>query len=149
MEIILLEKVRKLGVMGDLVKVKSGFARHFLLPNKKALRATKQNLELFEKQKQIYKENDLKLKTEASILADKMKTNLKLTLIRHAGKNDQLYGSVTARDISEEITKNGFPINRSQVIMKKSIKNIGVHSVIITFHPEIETHIESADMIFV
>jgi large subunit ribosomal protein L9 len=141
-EIILLEKVRKLGLMGDLVKVKSGFARNFLLPNKKALRATKENLEHFKKQKQIYQENNIKLKNEAGILSKKIQEEIKLTLIRHAGRNNQLYGSVTARDISEAITQHGFPINRSQIIMKKAIKTIGIHTVIITLHPEIETNIE-------
>lgn len=142
MEIILLEKVRKLGLMGDLVKVKSGFARNFLLPKKKALRATKENLNFFEKQKKIYKENNLKLKEEAEILSKKIQEETKLILIRHAGKNEQLYGSVTARDISEVITSNGFPIHRSQIILEKSIKTIGTHDILISLHPEIETNVK-------
>merc|ERR1712110_1198184 len=87
------------------------------------LRATKENLNYFEKQKKIYKEN-------------------KLMLIRHAGKNEQLYGSVTARDISEIITSNGFPIHRSQIILEKSIKTIGTHNILISLHPEIETNVK-------
>jgi len=141
-EIILLEKVRNFGLMGDLVKVKSGFARNFLLPKKKALRATKENLLYFEKQKKLYKENNLKLKEEAKVLSEKIQKETKLILIRHAGKNEQLYGSVTARDISEIITSNGFPIHRTQIILEKSIKTIGTHDIIISLHPEIETNIK-------
>jgi large subunit ribosomal protein L9 len=140
-EVILLEKVRKLGLMGDLVNVKSGFARHFLLPKRKALRATKQNIELFKEQKKIFTENNEKLKDEAQILAAKMQVDSNLVLIRHAGKSDHLYGSVTAKDISEVITKSGFTINRSQIIMDKPIKTIGLHDITVTLHPEVETNL--------
>merc|ERR1711981_1301774 len=128
--------------MGEIVNVKSGFARNFLLPKKKALRATKYNINYFEKQKKTYSANNIKLKKEAETLANKIKEEVNLILIRHAGKNDQLYGSVTSKDISEIITKNGFSINRSQIILEKPIKNIGIHDIIINLHPEVETNIK-------
>ena len=140
MEVILLERVRKLGFMGDVVTVKPGFARHFLLPKGKALRATKENLSFFEKQKKQYEANNLKLKSEAESLAKKM-TGAKLVLIRHAGESGHLYGSVASRDIVEAVEKAGFSIDRSQVTLDHPIKDLGIHSVSIALHPEVEVEV--------
>ena len=140
MEIILLERVRKLGFMGDVVTVKPGFARHFLLPKGKALRATKENLAFFEKQKKQYEADNLKLKTEAEALAKKME-GLKLVIIRHAGESGHLYGSVAARDITEAAEKAGFSIDRSQVVLDTPIKMLGIHNATITLHPEVDVDV--------
>ncbi len=140
MEIILLEKVRKLGFMGDVVTVKPGFARHFLLPKGKALRATKENLASFETRKTQYEADNLTLKSEAEALAKKME-GLKLVLIRHAGASGHLYGSVAARDIAEAATKAGFSVDRSQIILDHPIKMLGIHNASISLHPEVETDV--------
>ena len=140
MQIILLERVKKLGFMGDVVNVKPGFARNFLLPQRKALRASKKNLSLFETQKKHYAIENIKLRSEADKIFKKME-KLKIIIIRHAGANGHLYGSVGARDISEAITKSGFSIKRSQVLIDAPIKNIGIHKAIISLHPEVEIKI--------
>lgn len=136
MQIILLERVEKLGQMGDLVTVKPGFARNFLLPQGKALRANKANLERFESEKSQREADNLKLKSEAEAEAKKM-DGLAVSMVRAASEMGQLFGSVTSRDISDAVTEAGFTISRSQVIMEKSIKALGLTDTRIRLHPEV------------
>ena len=135
-QVILLERIERLGQMGDVVNVKPGFARNFLLPQKKALRATKQNLEVFETRKAQLVADNLKRKEEAQKVSEKM-TGLTVSMVRQAGESGQLYGSVTARDIADAVGEAGFTIGRSQVIIDRPIKTIGIHSVRVSLHPEI------------
>jgi large subunit ribosomal protein L9 len=135
-QVILLERIERLGQMGDVVNVKPGFARNFLLPQKKALRATKQNLEVFETRKAQLVADNLKRRDEAAKVAEKM-TGLTVSMVRQAGESGQLYGSVNARDIADAIGEAGFTINRGQVVIDRPIKTIGVHSVRVSLHPEI------------
>jgi large subunit ribosomal protein L9 len=135
-QVILLERIERLGQMGDVVNVKPGFARNFLLPQKKALRATKQNLEVFETRKAQLVVDNLKRRDEAQKVAEKM-TGLTVAMVRQAGESGQLYGSVNARDIAEAVDQAGFTINRAQVVIDRPIKTIGVHSVRVSLHPEI------------
>ena len=136
MEIILLERVEKLGQMGDVVRVKDGYARNFLLPKKKALRATKANKDRFEQQRAQLEAQNLKRKGEAEAVAGKM-TDLKVTLLRQAGESGQLYGSVSARDIADAVTAAGFTIERNQVQLTTPIKATGIHQVRVALHPEV------------
>lgn len=136
MEIILLERVAKLGQMGDVVRVKDGFARNYLLPQKKALRATKENMATFETQRAQLEANNLEQKKEAEAVAEKL-AGKTFVAIRSAGDTGQLYGSVSTRDISEVVTEGGFTIDRRQVIMDKPIKTLGVHETRIALHPEV------------
>jgi large subunit ribosomal protein L9 len=135
-QVILLERIERLGQMGDVVNVKPGFARNFLLPQKKALRATKLNLEVFETRKAQLVADNLKRKEEAEAVAKKM-AGLSVSMVRQAGESGQLYGSVNARDIAEAVEAAGFTINRAQVIIDKPIKTIGIHSVRVSLHPEV------------
>ena len=135
-QVILLERIERLGQMGDVVNVKPGFARNFLLPQKKALRATKQNLEVFETRKAQLVADNLKRRDEAQKVSEKM-TGLTVAMVRQAGESGQLYGSVNARDIADAVDAAGFTINRSQVVIDRPIKTIGVHSVRVALHPEI------------
>ena len=135
-QVILLERVEQLGQMGDVVNVKPGFARNFLLPQKKALRATKQNLEVFEQRKAQLVADNLKRREEAEAVSKKM-TGLTVSMVRQAGESGQLYGSVNARDIAESITAAGFTVARGQIIIDKPIKTISVHSVRVSLHPEV------------
>lgn len=136
MEIILLERIEKLGQMGDVVKVKPGFARNFLLPQKKALRATKANMEVFESQRAQLEAENLKRKEEAEAAAKKVE-GMTVVMIRQAGDSGQLYGSVSARDIAEALTEAGASVNRSQVLLDNTIKVLGLHSVRVRLHPEV------------
>ena len=136
MEIILLERVEKLGQMGDVVKVKPGYARNFLLPQGKALRANKANLERFETEKSQREADNLARRSDAETEAGKM-DGLAVSMVRAASEMGQLFGSVTSRDISEAVTEAGFTITRSQVIMEKSIKTLGLHETRIRLHPEV------------
>jgi len=136
MEIILLERVEKLGQIGDVVKVKPGFARNYLLPQKKALRATKANLAVFEKQRAQIEANNLKLKGEAEKIAGRM-DDVHIVVIRQAGDTGQLYGSVSARDIAEALTAAGYTISRGQVAIEHPIKTLGLEKVRIRLHPEV------------
>ena len=136
MEVILLERIEKLGQMGDIVKVKPGFARNFLLPQGKALRATDQNKSHFDAQRAQLEADNLKRKQEAEAVAAKM-TDLKVVLIRQAGDAGQLYGSVTGRDIADAITDAGVTVRRGQVILDKPIKTIGLHDIRIELHGEV------------
>lgn len=136
MEVILLERIEKLGQMGDIVKVKPGFARNFLLPQGKALRATDQNKSHFDAQRAQLEADNLKRKQEAEAVAAKM-TDLKVVLIRQAGDAGQLYGSVTGRDIADAITDAGVTVRRGQVILDKPIKTIGMHVIRVELHGEV------------
>jgi len=136
MEVILLERVEKLGQMGDVVNVKPGFARNFLLPRKKALRATKGNKELFDQQRQQLEAENLSRKGEAEKISEKL-DGMRISMIRSAGESGQLYGSVTSRDIAEGVTAGGVSINRSQVVMEHPIKMLGLHDMRISLHPEV------------
>jgi large subunit ribosomal protein L9 len=135
-DLILLERVEKLGQMGQLVKVKPGYARNYLLPQKKAMRATKENLAYFETQRVQLEATNLQRKSEAIVVSEKAE-GLTVVLIRQAGESGQLYGSVAARDIAEAVTKNGVTVDRSQVVLDKPIKTLGLHRVRVMLHPEV------------
>jgi len=135
-DLILLERVENLGQMGQLVKVKPGFARNYLLPQKKALRATKENLAYFESQRAQLEANNLHRKSEASEVAGKLE-GLSVVVVRQAGESGQLYGSVSARDIAEAVSEAGFTIEKRQVVLERPIKSLGLHSVRIVLHPEV------------
>ena len=136
MEVILLERVEKLGQMGDVVSVKPGFARNFLLPRNKALRATKGNKELFEQQRQQLEAENLSRKGEAEKVGEKL-DGMRINMIRSAGEGGQLYGSVTSRDIAEGVTAGGVTITRNQVVMGHPIKMLGLHEMRVSLHPEV------------
>ena len=136
MEVILLERIEKLGQMGDVVKVKPGFARNYLLPQAKALRATKTNLERFESQRAQLEAENLQRRGEAESVAEKL-DGLTVVLIRQAGDSGQLYGSVSARDLAEAVTEAGVTVNRGQVQLEKAIKMLGLHPVRLRLHPEV------------
>ena len=136
MEIILLERVEKLGQMGDVVKVKPGYARNFLLPQGKALRANKGNLEKFETEKAQREADNLARRSDAETESGKM-DGLAVSMVRAASEMGQLFGSVTSRDIADAVTEAGFTITRSQVVMEKSIKTLGLHDTRIRLHPEV------------
>ncbi|HTP91164.1 MAG TPA: 50S ribosomal protein L9 [Xanthobacteraceae bacterium] len=138
MEVILLERVAKLGQMGEVVRVKDGFARNFLLPHGKALRATAENRTRFETMRGDLEARSLALKTEASGVADKL-NGQSFTVLRQASEAGQLFGSVSPRDIVGLLGEAGFTVNRNQVALNAPIKTIGQHSVPISLHPEIET----------
>ena len=136
MDIILLERVEKLGQMGDVVSVKPGYARNFLLPQGKALRANKANLERFETEKAQREADNLARRADAETESGKME-GLAVSMVRAASEMGQLFGSVTSRDIAEAVTEAGFTISRTQVIMEKSIKTLGLHDTRIRLHPEV------------
>jgi len=136
MEIILLERVEKLGQIGDVVKVKDGFARNYLLPKKKALRATKANLSYFETQRVQLEARNLEQRKEAEQVGNKLKGK-SFVLLRQAGDRGQLYGSVSPRDIADAITAGGFSIVRTQVPIDRAIKTIGLHEIAVVLHPEV------------
>ncbi|HUO97564.1 MAG TPA: 50S ribosomal protein L9 [Rhizomicrobium sp.] len=137
MQVILLERVEKLGQMGDEVKVKDGFARNFLLPKKKALRATKANREYFQTQKIHLEAANLERKKDAEAVAVKL-SGKSFVLLRQAGDRGQLYGSVSPRDVADIITKGGFGVARTQVPLDKPIKHIGLVPVTVVLHPEVK-----------
>jgi large subunit ribosomal protein L9 len=136
MQVILLERIGRLGQMGDVVTVKDGFARNFLLPQKKALRATDVNRKLFEKDRAQLEARNLELKKEAQAVSVKLDGKT-FTAIRTAGDTGQLYGSVSGRDISDLVTAGGFTINRNQVALDKPIKTLGIHGATVQLHPEV------------
>lgn len=135
-EIVLLERIEKLGQMGDVVRVKPGFARNFLLPQGKALRATQENLKVFESRRAQLEAENLERKAEAEEVATKM-DGLSVILIRQAGGTNQLYGSVTGRDIAESVREAGYTIHARQVLLERAIKELGVHEVRVALHPEV------------
>ena len=135
-EVILLQRVEKLGQMGDKVKVKPGFARNYLLPEKKAIRANKDNLARFEAQRAQLEALNLKRREEAERVAERV-GGLTVVIIRQAGEAGSLYGSVSARDISDATTAAGLTINRSQVVLDHPIKTLGLRQVRVLLHPEV------------
>jgi large subunit ribosomal protein L9 len=140
MEVILLERVAKLGQMGDTVRVKDGFARNFLLPRGKALRATKDNKERFETERAQLEARNLERRTEAKAVADKLEGQ-SFVVIRQAGETGVLYGSVSARDLADTMTGGGFTVGRDQIVLNSPIKTLGVHSVPVSLHPEVEVRV--------
>jgi large subunit ribosomal protein L9 len=140
MQVILLERIGRLGQMGDVVTVKDGFARNFLLSQGKALRATKANRERFERDRTQLEARNLELKSEAQAVATKL-GGQGFIVIRQAGDSGQLYGSVTTRDIATVVTEGGFSIERRQVLLDRPIKTLGLHEVRIGLHAEVEPHV--------
>ena len=136
MQVVLLERIEKLGQMGDVVQVKAGFARNYLLPQSKALRATKANLERFERERAQLEARNLERKTEAEAVGAKL-DGQSFVVIRQAAESGSLYGSVTARDISEAATENGFSVGRGQVVLDQPVKELGLHEIRILLHPEV------------
>ena len=140
MQIILLERIEKLGQMGDLVNVKPGYARNYLLPQGKALRANKANIERFESERTQREADNLTKRSEAETEAKKM-DGLAVNMVRAASEMGQLFGSVTSRDIAEAVTEAGFTISRSQVIMDRAIKTLGLTDTRIRLHPEVSVSV--------
>ena len=136
MDVILMERIEKLGQMGDVVKVKPGFARNYLLPQKKALRATKENMAFFETQRSQLEAENLERRSEAESVAEKI-DGMSVTLIRQAGDSGQLYGSVTARDIAQSVIEGGATVDRRQIVLDKVIKVLGLHPIKVRLHPEV------------
>jgi large subunit ribosomal protein L9 len=140
MQVILLERIGRLGQMGDVVKVKDGYARNFLLPQGKALRATKDNQVEFEKRRVVLEARNLELKGEAEKVAATL-AGKTFVAIRQAGDTGQLYGSVSTRDMAEVISDGGFSIDRRQVVLEKPIKTLGLHEVKVQLHPEVQVKV--------
>lgn len=140
MQIILLERIEKLGQMGDLVNVKPGYARNYLLPQGKALRANKANMERFESERAQREADNLTQRSEAETEAKKM-DGLAVNMVRAASEMGQLFGSVTSRDIAEAVTEAGFTIDRSQVVMDRAIKALGLTETRIRLHPEVSVSV--------
>jgi large subunit ribosomal protein L9 len=136
MDVILLERIEKLGQMGDVVNVRPGFARNYLLPQNKALRATDENRARFESQRAQLEAENLTRRAEAESVSAKI-DGLTIPLIRQAGEGGQLYGSVSSRDIAAAVTKAGFTIGRNQIVLDAPIKELGLHPVRINLHPEV------------
>ena len=136
MQVILLERIESLGQMGDVVTVKPGYARNYLLPQRKARRATKENLALFEQQRAQLEAENLERRSEAEKVGEKL-DGLQIVLIRQAGESGQLYGSANARDIAEAVTEAGFTVGRAQVELNAVIKSLGLHPVKVRLHPEV------------
>ena len=143
MELILLERVEKLGQMGDVVTVKPGFARNYLLPQRKALRATKKNKEDFEGRRAQLEADNLAAKDEAEAVAKKL-SGKGFVLVRQASDTGILYGSVATRDIAEVVTTGGFTIARNQVILDRAIKTLGLQEITLRLHPEISVTVRIA-----
>ena len=140
MQVILLERIGRLGQMGDVVNVKDGFARNFLLPQGKALRATEANRKRFERERAQLEARDLELKSEALGVSGKL-DGQSFIVIRQAGDTGQLYGSVSTRDIAAAVTEGGFSIERRQVMLDRPIKTLGLHEVRISLHAEVIPHV--------
>ena len=140
MQVILLERVAKLGQMGDVVKVKDGYGRNFLLPQGKALRATESNIKSFEARKAQLEAQNLETKKEAEVVGAKLDGQA-FGVIRSASDAGALYGSVTTRDVADAATEGGFTVNRGQVVLDRPIKDLGLHSVSVVLHPEVSVRI--------
>lgn len=140
MDVILLERIGRLGQMGDIVTVKDGYARNFLLPQGKALRATEANRKHFEGQRAQLEARDLERKTEAEAVSEKL-NGQNFVVIRQAGDNGQLYGSVSTRDIAEAVSEGGFSIERQQVQLDRPIKALGLHEVRVSLHGDVVPHV--------
>ena len=139
MEVILLERIEKLGNMGDVVNVKPGFGRNFLLPQEKALRATKANLARFEAEREYLEQRNAENRDKAAADGEKL-DGAKVTLIRKAGDTGNLYGSVSARDIAETLESQG--VKRNMIVLEEPIKALGLHSVKVKLHPEVLVNVE-------
>src|SRR5215213_829118 len=140
MEVILLERVAKLGQMGETVRVRDGYARNYLLARGKALRATQANKERFETQRAQLEARNLELRREAEAVAGKL-DGQSFTMIRQAGESGVLYGSVSPRDLAETLTRAGFTVDRQQIVLNQPIKTLGVHPVPVALHPEVEAKV--------
>jgi large subunit ribosomal protein L9 len=136
MQVILLERIEKLGQMGDVVNVKPGYARNYLLPQKKALRATTDNLSYFEREKAQLEAANLDRRADAEQVGEKL-AGLFVAIIRNAGDSGQLYGSVNSRDIAEAVSEAGFTVTRGQILMDLPIKALGLHTQRVRLHPEV------------
>lgn len=136
MDVILLERVGRLGQIGDVVRVKDGYARNFLFPKGKALRATKENKTRFETMRTQLEARNLELKGDAQKVAEKL-DGKSFVVLRQASETGQLYGSVSSRDLADILTKAGFTVNRSQIDLNAPIKTVGMHSVPVALHPEV------------
>jgi large subunit ribosomal protein L9 len=143
MEVILLERIAKLGQMGEVVRVKDGFARNYLLPKQKALRATKENRSRFENMKVELETRNIEQRGEAEKIAKKL-DGKSFTVVRQAAEGGQLYGSVTPRDLAALVTDSGFLVSRAQIALHTPIKSIGLHKVPVLLHPEVEVSIAVA-----
>lgn len=141
MQVILLERVAKLGQMGEVVNVRPGYARNFLLPQGKALTASKENIASFEARKAQLEANNLETRKEAEALGEKL-GGQQFVVIRQASDGGALYGSVTPRDIAEVATAGGFTVDRKQVVVRATIKELGLHIVDVVLHPEVTVEIE-------
>ena len=135
MEVILLERIEKIGKLGDVVQVKDGFARNYLLPQNKALRANKENLSIYEKEKEKYEKINKEKLSAAEKIAENMK-DVSINIIKQASDSGQLYGSVSTRDISDELNNQGHKIEKRQIVLKSVIKTVGQHEVRVVIHPE-------------
>jgi large subunit ribosomal protein L9 len=140
MEVILIERVAKLGQIGEVVRVRDGFARNFLLPQGKALRATKENRERFEKIRAELEAKNAEKKSGADVVAKKL-DGQSFVLVRQAGETGQLYGSVSARDIMQALLEKSFEVSRQQIVLNVPIKTIGLHKLVVELHPEVEVTI--------
>ena len=140
MQVILLERVAKLGQMGDVVKVKDGYGRNFLLPQGKALRATEANIKGFEARKAQLEAQNLETKKEAEVVGAKLDGQA-FIVIRSASDSGALYGSVTTRDVADAATEGGFTVSRGQVVLDRPIKDLGLHSVTVVLHPEVSVKV--------
>ena len=141
MEVILLERVAKLGQMGEVVKVKDGYARNFLLPQGKAMRVNASNMARWEEQKAQLEARNLETRKEAAAIADKI-GGQSFTIIRSASDSGSLYGSVTPRDIAEAANAEGFIVDRKQIVLIRPIKDLGLHTVSVVLHAEVDTTIQ-------
>ena len=140
MEVVLLERVAKLGQMGDVVNVKDGYARNFLLPQSKALRATKANLAAFEAQRAQLEATNLERRQEAEAVGEKL-AGQQFVVIRSASEAGALYGSVTARDAAEAATEGGFTVEKRQIVLERPVKELGLHPMSVVLHPEVTVEI--------
>ncbi len=141
MEVILLERIERLGQMGDVVKVKPGFARNYLFPQKKALRANKENRAYFDSKRVELEAVNLTRRDEAQVVAKKM-DGLKIVIVRQAGEGGQLYGSVSARDIGDALREQKVNIERAQVLLNAPVKTLGTFKTAVRLHPEVKVDIE-------
>lgn len=140
MDVILLERVAKLGQMGETVKVRSGYARNFLLPRGKALRATEANKKHFDTQRAQLEARNLERRKEAETVGEKL-NGQSFIILRQSGETGVLYGSVSTRDLAEVVTKEGFSVERGQFVLNQPIKTLGLHTVPVTLHPEVEVKV--------
>ena len=140
MEVILREDIDRLGNRGDVVKVAAGYARNFLLPKKLAVAATESNKKIVEQERQAHLRKEAKLKTEAEDLS-KLLTGVNVTIAQKAGENDQLFGSVTAKDVAEALEKQNFTIDRRKILLEEPIKQLGDHTVNVRLHKDVTTPI--------